>query len=114
MELALQLRTQPARCQFLHSVGDSPHQQVATEPRRPRRFVETAPQLLKFATVEAGEARERLLGAPVLADRHRPSPLAGSFEASEPVDGAVMIVLASRHLATGFAQPGDGRPDGMR
>jgi hypothetical protein len=31
-----------------------------------------------------------------------------------PVHGPVISILASRHLATGFAQAGNGRPHGMR
>ena len=107
LELALQLRTQPACCQFLHPIRDRPHQQLATEPWRRRRLVETAPQLLKFAKVELGEARERLLGDPVLAARHSSSPLAGRFDRSKPVHGLVIGILAPRHLATGFAQSAD-------
>jgi hypothetical protein len=49
-----------------------------------------------------------------LSTGHCPSPLAGSFDRSEPVYGPVIGVPASRHLATGFAQAGNGRPHGMR
>jgi hypothetical protein len=38
-----------------------------------------------------------------LSTWHSPSPLADSFDTSEPVNGPVIDILASRHLATGFA-----------
>ena len=93
---------------------DSPHQQLTAEPWRRRRLVAPAPQFSKSANVELGEARERLLGDTVLSTRHSPSPLAGRFVTSEAIYGPVIGILASRRLATGFAQAGNGRPHGMR
>src|SRR5262249_47266128 len=94
--------------------GDSSHHQLTAEPWRRRRLIEPAPQLSKPTKVELGEARERLLGDPVLVTRHGRSPLAGSFDGSEAVYGPVIGILASRHLATSVAQAGNGRPHGMR
>src|SRR5262249_58542747 len=68
----------------------------------------------KLAKVEIGEARQRLLGDTVLSTRHGPSPLADSFGRSQPVNGPTIGILASRHLATGVTQAGNGRPHGMR
>ncbi len=59
-------------------------------------------------------AGRRDSASPVLSTWPSPSPLAGSFDRSEPVHGAVVGVLASNHLATRFAQTGSGRPHGMR
>src|SRR4051812_41829584 len=42
-----------------------------------------------------------------------PSALASSFDSSETVYGPVIGIPASRHLATGFAQSGNGSPHGM-
>jgi hypothetical protein len=114
VQLALQLWAQPARCQFLDPVADRAHQQLTAEPWRRRRLVELAPHLAKLANTERGEAQERLLGDNILSGRHRSSPLPGSLDSNKPVDGPIMGILASHHLATGFAQAGNGRAHGMR
>ena len=62
----------------------------------------------------AGEARERLASDTVLSTRQSLSPLVGRSDRSEPIYGPVIGILASRHLATDFAQAGNGRPHGMR
>jgi hypothetical protein len=62
-ELSLQLKTRPTRGNFLHPVGNGAHQQLTAQAWRGRGFVKLAPQLAKFAEIERGEARERLLGA---------------------------------------------------
>ena len=113
-ELARQLQTRPTRGDFLHPIGDGTHQQLTAETRHGLGFVEAAPQRAKFAEVELREARKRLPAAFVMLTRHSPSPLAGRFEASEPVDGSVINILAARHFATGLAQSGNGGPHGMR
>ena len=56
MQLALQLRAEPARCQFLYPVGDSTHEQLTAELWRCRRLVELAPHLSELADVERGKA----------------------------------------------------------
>ena len=56
MQLALQLRAEPARCQFLYPVGDSAHQQLTAALWRRRRLEELAPHLAELADVERGEA----------------------------------------------------------
>jgi hypothetical protein len=68
-ELALPPRAEPARSDFLHPVCDSSHQQLAAEMRRCCGFVESAPLLTKFAEVELGEARKRLLASYNIWDR---------------------------------------------
>ena len=59
-ELALRSRAQPVKSDFLHPVCASSNQQLAAEMRRCLGFVESATLLTRFATVELGEARERL------------------------------------------------------
>jgi len=113
-ELALQLHAGPTRGDFLHPAGDGAHQQLTAETRCGLGFVEPAPQLAKFAEVELGEARQCLRAAFVVSTRHNPSPLAGRFNGTEPVDGRVISILAAHHRATGLAQPGNGGPHGMR
>jgi hypothetical protein len=49
-----------------------------------------------------------------LSTRPRSSPLAGSLYRSQPVHRSVIGILAARHLATGFAQAGNGRSNRMR
>ena len=59
-ELALVLRAEPAKNDFLHPVGDGAQQQLAAEMGGCRGFVESAPLLPQLAELELGEARERL------------------------------------------------------
>ena len=68
-ELALPLRAQAAKRDFLHPVCDSSYQQLAAEMRRGIGFVESTPVLTKFAEVELGEARERLPASRRIWDR---------------------------------------------
>jgi hypothetical protein len=68
-ELALRPRAQPAQSDFLDPVCDSSQQQLATEVRRRRRFVENAPLLTKLAEAELGKARERLPASHCMLDR---------------------------------------------
>ena len=77
-------------------------------------FVELAPQLTELGEVEHREARERLRAAFVVSTRHNPSPLAGGFNGSKPVDRPIISILAAHHRATGPAQPGNGGPHGVR
>src|ERR1700730_6864606 len=70
-ESPLRLQTQAAESEFLHAICNSSHQQLAAEVWRRHCFVETAPPLTKFADVELGEARERLLAEIVSPGRHR-------------------------------------------
>src|SRR6267378_2191861 len=60
-ELALRLRAEAAPGEFLHAVGDGPHQQLAAEVSGRLSLVETTPLLTKFSDIEREEARERLL-----------------------------------------------------
>ena len=74
-ELALPLRAQAAKRDFLHPVGDSSYQQFAAEMRRGIGFVDSTPVLTKFAEVELGEARQRLLASRrVRIGRFMPAP----------------------------------------
>src|SRR5204863_8277185 len=59
-ELALMLRAEPAKSDFLHPVGNGSQQQLAAEMRGCLGFVESAPLLPQLAERELGEARERL------------------------------------------------------
>ena len=59
-ELALMLRAEPAKSDFLHPVGDGSQQQLAAEMRGCVELVESAPLLTKLAQRELREARERL------------------------------------------------------
>src|SRR5438270_3487747 len=59
-ELALVLRAEPAKNDFLHPVGDGSQQQLAAEMGGCLRFVESAPLLPQLAELKFGEARERL------------------------------------------------------
>jgi hypothetical protein len=68
-ELALPLRAEPAKSDFLHPVCDRSHQQLAAEMRRCLGFVESAPLLTKFAETELWEARERLPASRYISDR---------------------------------------------
>jgi hypothetical protein len=68
-ELALPLRAEAAKSDFLHPVCDSPEEQLAAEVRRCLRFVESAPLPTKSAEVEFGEARERLPASRCIWDR---------------------------------------------
>src|SRR5947209_841377 len=59
-QLALALRAEPAKSDFLHPVCDGAQQQLAAEMRGCFGFVESAPLLPQLAEREFGEARERL------------------------------------------------------
>src|SRR5437764_9157883 len=59
-ELAVVLRAEPAKSDFLHPVGDGSQQQLAAEMRGCLGFVESAPLLTKLAERDLGEARKRL------------------------------------------------------
>ena len=113
-KMALQLQTRPTRGNLLHPVGNGTHQQLTAETRRGVGFVELAPQLAEFAEIETGEARQHLRAALVVLTRHSPSPLAGRFEVSDPIDRPVISILAARHHATGLAEPSDGGSHGVR
>src|SRR5438105_1145393 len=59
-ELALVLRAEPAKYDFLDPVGDGAQQQLAAEMRGYVGFVESPPLLTKLGEIQLGEARERL------------------------------------------------------
>src|SRR5689334_20417752 len=59
-ELALPLRAEPAKGDFLQAVCDGAQQQLAAEMRGCVGFVESAPLLTKLSRRELREARERL------------------------------------------------------
>lgn len=63
--------------------------------------------------MDVKEARERLLTGCCSAEPWR-SPVGSSFDESKPVNRLAAGVLASRHLATGVPQPGDGGAHGVR
>src|SRR6516165_913288 len=87
VELTLQLQARPTRGDFLHPVGDGTHQELTAEAQRHLAVIEATPQLAEFAEVELGEAQKRLPAPFAVSARHSPSPLAGVFVGSEPVDG---------------------------
>src|SRR5438270_5745457 len=59
-ELALALRAEPAKYDFLHPVGDGVQQQLAAEMRGYVGFVESPPLLTKLGEIQLQEARKRL------------------------------------------------------
>src|SRR5437762_5374207 len=68
-ELALVLRAEPAKNDFLHPVGDGAQQQLAAEMRGCIAFVESAPLLPQLGERELGEARERLSANRYISNR---------------------------------------------
>src|SRR5689334_23938546 len=59
-ELALMLRADPAKSDFLHPVRDGSQQQLAAEMRGCVPFVDSPPLLTKLGELQPREARERL------------------------------------------------------